>query len=170
MSEEFERNQRERLAYHEAGHAAAAVSLGRGVGKATIVPEPPLYSGYVDYAIVFDVPTLRRNPREMDNQIVLGLAGPVAQARASGQALAWEDEDDFLDAVELLTGINVLSAQVEGRSAFEAIGAKNRAHLITLIDRTERTMDEHWGEVEAIAAALLKSGTLSGDEVHSLFG
>ena len=76
--------QRERKAYHEAGHAVAAYRLGVEVRSATILPDH--YSaGYVTHGDLFCGHTLRSDRAVLERAIKISLA----EARFSPGDLLW---------------------------------------------------------------------------------
>ena len=80
--------QRERKAYHEAGHAVAAYRLGVEVRSATILPDH--YSaGYVTHGDLFCGHTLGSDRAVLERAIKISLAGPLAEARFSPGDLLW---------------------------------------------------------------------------------
>ena len=91
--------------------------------------------------------------RTKTNKAITALAGDLAEQRACPNS-TWDAFVDLrvaLDTAELLAPDEPLDALQE------------------FLDRAEALLDRHWCAVEAVAAALLKHGTLTGAEVDALF-
>jgi hypothetical protein len=147
-------------AYHEAGHAVAAWSLGAGPRAVTIVPhgadqgqvthEDPLSGIQLD----FDGSDRARTRAE--RAIMICLAGPVAQRRFAPRSWRrWHGASDYVTAVDLARRINHSARAAD-------------AHLKWLDIRTEDLIESLWGPVERVAAELLAHGTLAPDEIRLL--
>jgi ATP-dependent Zn protease len=139
-------------AYHEAGHAVVALALGRPVHRVTVLPNRDRLG-----QCEFRKGQFRPTDDWLETEILISLAGMAAEAR-------FTDEYDRAAA---------------GRDlAYARQLARQRATERTL-DRFERRMlskveyilsdDGRWRAVEAIAAELLKLGTISGRAARHLF-
>jgi ATP-dependent Zn protease len=139
-------------AYHEAGHAVVALALGRPVHRVTVLPNRDRLG-----QCEFRKGQYRPSDDWLETEILISLAGMAAEAR-------------FTDAYDRA------AAGRDLRYARQL--ALQRATERTL-DRYERRMlakvesilgDEgNWRAVEAIAAELLKLGTISGRAAKHLF-
>ena len=127
---------RKAVAYHEAAHAVVALALGYrcysvAIGKA-----------------VCDEPA--------EHALALLIASFIAEAKCTGEADIWRDEEDRVRAADLALWI--------------ARGDMNTASalLSTVTERTKARVEEHWTEIETIANALAEKGRLSGEEILGL--
>lgn len=124
-----------RTARHEAGHAAAAVAMGRMFDHVTLRPHNPRYRG----ALIGH----RMQPRPLGGVVVL-LAGPMA--------IPTDDELDDTDFADLLCTRGYYDAltaisHTDGMSPDGLHGLARRAGRIV--------RDTHAESVRAVAAALL---------------
>jgi hypothetical protein len=151
-------------AYHEAGHAVVAVEMHRPLRRVTVVPDGARKTlGCCEQA---PWPRwFRRQPRrERDNrtrdfieaQALIDFAGGIAEARFKGSRRrlgACRDRNNALTLLERLSG---------SRKECEAYAA-------WLYARTENLLAQGyvWRMVEAVAAELLRKGTLSGRQLRA---
>jgi hypothetical protein len=151
----------ETAAYHEAGHAFAAVVLGARVLSVTITPDrddgPERFG---DTQIEWDHAAL--DERTVQQRLVLvALAGPVAEMIYTGEPyhpgfvpewaadwkLAWEAAAPlFADERQRLTLVEQAASEMHARLK----------------------EDENWAAVAAIADELLAHEWLDGDVVHNV--
>ena len=150
-------------AYHEAGHAMAAwhleIPFGKGKHALSIVPVGSALGHFQSKQIVRfrngDLPTTGANRLKMEREVVVGLAGTMAQRRhRPSSARSWHASSDYHSAVDLV-------------SNFTGSVRETEAYLKLLQIRAEQTLDRPgtWECVEAIATALLNRKTLSANEV-----
>lgn len=135
------------VAYHEAGHAVAAWH-GRWpirfvtIRRSTHFSPPAL--GHVCWEESGDF-----DPRW---QAPIGLCGPLAESRFTGEPPRWE------------------SLPVDGGFALRAIHDMGRVDYREAGDELEQEaqafVERHWVQIEAIAAALLRKTTLTGADVE----
>jgi hypothetical protein len=165
-------------AYHEAGHAIAAVARGRRVEWLSIEVRGRL--GGLCYAVPADAPPVSERAfrqaqaalaemgsvpsstellptgADAEASVVESLAGPVAQmigTRAAGHD--WiRGADDMKYALEVL--------QFDTRQEAAA------TEFFALMGRTDALMRERWREVEAIAARLWLYGELNGAAIQEI--
>jgi hypothetical protein len=139
--------QRERKAYHEAGHAVAAYRLGVEVRSATILPDHDS-AGYVTHGDLFCGHTLGSDRAVLERAIKISLAGPLAEARFSPGDLLWGTRGDYDCALGL---------------ARYLAGSLGEHELLHFLERQTRALlDCYWGDVERVARALLEQDELSG--------
>jgi len=145
--------QRERKAYHEAGHAVAAYRLGVEVRSATILPDH--YSaGYVTHGDLFCGHTLGSDRAVLERAIKISLAGPLAEARFSPADLLWGTRGDYDCALGL---------------ARYLAGSLGEHELLHFLERQTRALlDCYGGDVERVARALLEQDELSGATVKNI--
>ena len=140
-------------AYHEAGHAVVALSLGRTVERLTIVRNT-LRLGAVQIG-------KGRNSRKQDYyeiEAMILLAGLVSEARYTGE-YNWGGAQQDLRAVRRLS-----LARVETEKKAERLERR-------LLDKTSHHLDQigHWEAVESVAAELILSQSISGRAARHLF-
>jgi hypothetical protein len=144
-------------AYHEAGHAVMALSLGRPVHKVTIVPGQML-GGIRLGACEIDKRRLKASKAWLEDDVLLLLAGMVAEAHFTGeycQAGATQD---------LLIVRRLLQARAANERQLERLQRR-------LLDKTEHLLSDegHAKAIELIARELLHKTTISGRAVRHLF-
>ena len=125
-------------AFHEAGHAVVALALGGKIKSVEIGSEPLTHC-------------LHR--RGTTHAAVVALAGGLAERRAEPWGLSWGDRIDRQCAREV----------AERLAPADPLG-----QLQIFLDQAEALLDRHWREVEAVAAALLRRGKLTGQEIDDL--
>jgi ATP-dependent Zn protease len=140
-------------AYHEAGHAVVALSLGRSVEKLTIIRNS-LRLGAVQIG-------KGRNSRKQDYfeiEALILLAGVVAEARYTGE-YNWDGAQQDLRAVRRLS-----LARVETIKKAERLERR-------LLDKTEHHLDQpgNWDAVKLVAAELIQSQSISGRAARHLY-
>jgi hypothetical protein len=163
MSDEKRLRRLRVVAYHEAGHAVAAWSLGVGLRDITIVPRADAL-GSVKHARIFSkrvhehlelLTSLRSFEGETGalRTAVISLAGIVAQRRYAPRSVPnanWDSD---------YAGANLMAERVCCGDEKEMQHWYRRAFR-----RTERLIEWRWPAVEALASALLKKRKLSGKE------
>lgn len=140
-------------AYHEAGHAVVALSLGRSVERLTIIRNS-LRLGAVQIG-------KGRNSRKQDYyeiEAMILLAGLVSEARYTGE-YNWGGAQQDLRAVRRLS-----LARVETEKKAERLERR-------LLDKTSHHLDQigHWEAVESVANELIKSQSISGRTARHLY-
>ncbi len=140
-------------AYHEAGHAVVALSLGRSINKLTIVRNS-LRLGAVKFGS-------RRTGRRQDyfeTEAMILLAGIVSEARITGK-LNWSGARQ--DMVNLQ---KMISTRVANESAAERLQRR-------LFDKTEHLVMQPgiWGAIEKIAHMLVQHRSLSGRSARHIY-
>lgn len=166
-------------AHHEAGHAVAIHHLGDRVDRISIDAVGPL-AGYVfsspagapewtpdeidaHAAGVGAVVSATRAPaeptaREIEQGVLVALAGPEAQRRYAGQRHSPVGDDFDMRKARQLLG-------ADRRSAWDVC-----ADLADARERTREFLDAHWSEVEAVAYSLECVGTITGAQFRTLIG
>jgi ATP-dependent Zn protease len=139
-------------AYHEAGHAAAAMALGRDVHRVSVLPDRDLL-GWCE----FKKAVFRPSEDWIERELLISLAGMAAEARHTGtydRAAAGKD----------LKFARKLALQ---RASERSLDRYERRMLA----KTENLLadDAVWRAVEMIAAELLKHGEISGRAARHLF-
>lgn len=140
-------------AYHEAGHAVVALSLGRSIEKLTIVRNS-LRLGAVNMG------TSRRGRRDdyFENEALVLLAGILSEARITGK-LNWNGaRQDVLNLRKLI------STRVGTEKAGERLERR-------LFDKTEHYLSQTgiWEAIETIAQELLRQRSISGRAARHIY-
>ena len=138
--------------YHEAGHAVMALAMGRSIQKVTAVPNS-LRLG----AVEFKKGTSKQADDWVEAEILIALAGPLAEAKFTGQ----------FDVHGAGRDLRVVRKYAEDR-----VGERQ-------VDRYEKRMlmkaeyllndEETWTAVESIANELFAKGLISGRAARHLF-
>lgn len=148
-------------AFHEAGHAIAALALGIRIRSVSIEPGD-------DYHGVCGLDTRLRvsqyqftspGPKGRDTlrrHIIISLAGPVAQRKHRPSSIrSFHATSDYSDAV-------TLAEFAEG-----SVRATN-LYLEYLLAVAEDFVDGNWIAVERLARALLQEKTISGARAYEI--
>jgi ATP-dependent Zn protease len=139
-------------AYHEAGHAVAALALGRPVHKVSALPDRDRL-GWCE----FKKGVFRPSDDWLEREALIALAGLAAEARHTGEyALAEAGRD--------LRYVRKLALQRASERSVERLERR-------LLAKTEHLLadDAHWRAVEGIAAELMRHGQISGRAARHLF-
>ncbi|HLF88084.1 MAG TPA: AAA family ATPase [Anaerolineales bacterium] len=165
--EEMEEDQREQVAYHEAGHAVAVHYLmpEQRIVRATIIRRSGAL-GYVLPAAKFEVYSapLTRWVRS----IMVSLAGDISTRIKyyepwSGTGSDYQHVRNSLMALAMqgYFGPPVGDPTIIFKDKMENFWKDAEA-------KTDRLLRQHWAEVDAIAQILIEKGDLSGKEVVSI--
>jgi ATP-dependent Zn protease len=143
------------LAYHEAGHAVIAHTLGMKIGTVTILPNSK-------YRANTDIPHQQGKRLDLIRMMLAGAAANVI-----GQTIPKVCEASF----------NKLHALGDYRGAFKLMregwpgsASETDERLALVFADVIGTLSHHRREIDAIAAALLEKHELSGDEIKSILG
>ena len=161
-------SQVELTAYHEAGHAVAYVLTGREVSQVSLGVNPG--DGQCDsvphaHTLPDPVPPDHKR-RVWENAITVCLAGPVAEMMFLGV------EDD-LEGVALSDWDFQEVQYALGQLGNDPLEGKGSGLELALWFRWAETVDllgepPHWHAVTALARALRKRRSLTGQEVHAI--
>jgi ATP-dependent Zn protease len=140
-------------AYHEAGHAVMAISLGRAVEKLSIVRNS-LRLGAVNFGN-------RRTGRRQDyfeTEALILLAGIVSEAKVTGK-YNWNGARQDLMRLQ-----QMIASRVANEKAAERLQRR-------LFDKTQHLLDQDslWLAVQSIARSLLQQRSLSGRSARHLY-
>lgn len=156
---------RQRLAanaYLEAGHAVLALQYGRRVKRVTIQPTEDT-DGHVDATsgvglLSYEGEFTPRAQRRIEERVKIQLAGQVAQRQyAPRSEHVYQGRYDRANAIILLEKVTDSEEEL-------------RAYLKLLHIQTTQIVKQPliWAKIAAVAEALLKQRTLSGDEVMDI--
>jgi hypothetical protein len=132
-------NDRKAVAYHQAGHAVVAMALG-----------------YRCYSVAIEDGGRAVCDEPAEHALALLIGSFVAEAKCTGEADIWRDEDDRVRAADLALWI----ARGDMKTASSL--------LTTVTAQTKARVEEHWAEIETIANALVEKRKLSGEEILTL--
>jgi ATP-dependent Zn protease len=153
-------NELERTAHHEAGHCVAFHALNLGVQEVTVVRNLERRTAGMAVPIVpFGTGEIALR------HAAACLAGPLAVKRWRPELADWERgaDDDFKNARDQ---IDASIGELENLSTH---ALRHAASFLRVRSQAEEIIVEYWPEVQAIARALLKEATLSGDQVVRIF-
>ncbi len=163
--EEMEEDQREQIAYHEAGHAVASFYLmpERRIVRTTIIRRSNAL-GYVLSAYNFELYAYPLN--FIVRNIMVSLAGDVATKLRHNEP--WSGTSGDFNSVQY--AMMALAHQgffgpPIGGDPMLIFKDEMQAFWRDAEAKTRKLLDEHWDEVDRIAQELLKRGDLSGKEV-----
>jgi hypothetical protein len=147
-------------AFHEAGHAVIAWSLGLKVHSATIVPAPGIHGG-VEHAnplrgIHLDYDGSDRARRRAEIAIIVCLAGPVAQQRYKPRSWrSYHGQYDHSQAADLALSLNGSDEATNAHLKYLAIVARDMVAAL-------------WPLIERVAGALIERRTLTAAEIATV--
>src|SRR5262245_20653058 len=143
----------EPTAYHEAGHAVAALALDRPVVRVSIRPDRDSLG-----ICAFGKAVFRPSEDWLEREVLISLAGLAAEARRTG-------EYDLVAAGRDLRYARRLSLQRAGNER-QAQRLERR-----LLAKAEHLLDRpgNWAAVVRIAAELLAAGEMSGRQARHLY-
>ncbi|MGH9198847.1 MAG: hypothetical protein ACRD1T_24355, partial [Acidimicrobiia bacterium] len=154
----------ERTAYHEAGHAVAAVLHRKGLRKVTSVPADK-QSGDLGCTFtercgnLFHEAHVGRKQRGLlEREVMVLLAGPEAEALASGRRNHVVASRDYQSSCVLLDYLCCDPSEL-------------RPYVDLLFVRTEAmfvNVGPNWRAVEALAEALLRDKTIGGRRARKI--
>ncbi len=138
-------------AYHEAGHAVMAVSLGRSIHKATIVSAKLQTGGVRLGAVKMDQGRSKASQDWLEDEVLILFAGMVAEAHFTGSYCPKGAASD-LRAIESL-----LSTRANTERQFEKLHRR-------LLDKTEYILSDevHEKAIASVAEQLLEHETIKG--------
>ena len=153
----------ELVAYHEAGHAVIAARFGllhkKGV---TIIPEKNISSGRVQSRMgrgvgVISYTSSGQAQLLAERHVMMCMAGIEAQRRHNPRSVrSWHFESDRDQAIDWLGTICDFSSD------------QFAAYWKLLRLRTRDLVQSEWWRIEAVAARLLVSKALTGDQVREV--
>ncbi len=145
-------------AYHEAGHAVMALSLGRPVQKVTVIPGKTTAGGVRLGVCEMQKARSKSSKNWIDDEVLVLFAGMVAEARYTGQYCRQGASQD-LRAIKRL-----LLHRARDERQLERVQQR-------LLAKTEHLLDDagHALAIEWIARELIERGTVSGRAVRHFF-
>lgn len=164
-----------RVAIHEAGHAVAALALGRNVDHASTVSIGSRRGG-----ILTDGVGAIGTRQRLEDQVVIMLAGRAAEILLLGNGSSGCQLDLAL-ATTYICGIHgsfglgsTLLHRAPANDTMRALadprfGDRVEAELRILDERCMKLLTAHQRQLNVISAALERKRTLTGDELRALF-
>ena len=145
-------------AWHEAGHAVMAVSMGRSIEKVTISPARLQTGGSRLGICKIQKGRSKRSNDRLEEDVMILLAGMVAESRVTGRYCADGAAQD-LAFVERL-----LSDRARNERQLERLTRR-------ILDKTEHVLTEeaHAKAIKLIAEELVRKVTISGRAVRHFF-
>jgi hypothetical protein len=166
---------RRRVAFHEAGHAVAAVHYGGTVERVEIYDEENVEADDRWAHVVSDIPV------SLWGRPVALIAGFVAEwiivqrdvgRDEGGDPVAFISEavgGDLLSNGEVWDTLLYLARPFElGDLAEAPDAAKYRRALAWLVAQVEPMLEEHWGHLTDLANEILARGSLTGADAMSI--
>lgn len=146
-------------AYHEAGHAVIAMQLGRGFSRVSIQPDADslgrtLYSAF-NRSFNPDINSSTKTRLRIEQCIMCALAGPEAEAQFKGSSRGLGAHGDYKHAVDM--------ASYECGSNEEIT-----AYRKWLRAKTANKVKISWGQIEAVAEALVERTSLTRKEAEQV--
>lgn len=150
--------ERAATAYHEAGHAVMAISLGRSIHKVTIVAGRTQYGGAKLGSCELQKGRSRSTKDVLEDEVLILLAGMVAEAHFTGHYCPQGAAQD-LRGVERL-----LCTRAKSQKQHEKLHRR-------MLDKTEHLLQDSANSdaIRKVAAELIKKNTLSGRAVRHFF-
>jgi hypothetical protein len=159
------KHSREAVAYHEAGHAVAALVLGLKIGRRGVTIVPDKRKGILGTAHILNQlredPGCSIGPRThlwLERLAVMCFAGDAAECKAKRKANGrrrFGAHQHYDQAAGVLECISTSPEQY-----------KHRVEVAYFRART--LVDTHWALVQAVAEGLLVSRTLSRDDILAI--
>jgi ATP-dependent Zn protease len=145
-------------AYHEAGHAVMALSLGRPIQKVTISPTQLQTGGMRLGVCEIKKGRLKASKDAREDEVLILLAGMVAEARFSGQYCQLGAAGDLRSVRRLL------ESRTSNERQFKRLQQR-------LLDKTEHQLRDqgHAQAVALIADQLVEKTTISGRAARHFF-
>ena len=163
-------------AFHEAGHAVAAVVLGENLRSVDVrqrqLPDGRLQLGLTDCEGVNAIDSLGMGHQAALTHVIRAFAGPVAEALVNPDFREGHSGDiaSVRELVSLAFGRGVAKDDQVVLDRWDEVRRDDRVVDLLRSAQAEavRLVEEHWPAISAVAARLLEEEQLSGDDVASI--
>jgi len=152
-------------AYHEAGHAVVAVVQGLTNISVTIKPGEDSLGECIHPGVFgYEYGGKRERKRIVREYIIVSYAGFQAEINFNREAEQWRSQGDENNALNLSREFSsVLPKQIS------SVGDEAHMKFLGKLQREARKLvRQHWRSVSAVARELLKTKTLSGDQIKEI--
>ena len=151
----------ERVAYHEAGHAIAAIKLRVQLDCVKIVEEGGAL-GYVEHRFSGE-PGLDEDREKAEAQVLIAFAGAACEAHhfGKGRKVDWHADDYRHDIVQANCVLESAAPQEDERAAYFDWMAERAKSLVAEPPFVHAT--------DALATALMEKRELTGEEARELY-
>ena len=138
-------------AYHEAGHAVMAISLGRNIQKATIVPAQMTANSKRLGAVKMQKGRSKSSNDVLEDEVLILFAGMVAESQRTGQYCERGAASD-LRAIG-----RILETRARTEKQFEKLHRR-------LLEKTEHILGDevHQKAIHWVAESLIEKESISG--------
>jgi ATP-dependent Zn protease len=145
-------------AYHEAGHAVMAISLGRPIQKVSIAPGQSHLGAKRLGVCQIKKGRTRATKDWLEDEVLILYAGMVAESQVTGD-YSFDRAGDDLRCIR-----RYVQMRAVGQRQVERLERR-------LLDKTENHLSDEtlWNAVDAIAAELLRCETISGRAAQHLY-
>ena len=172
----------QRRAFHEAGHAVAAIAHGLAVKSISLPPaDAPAgpAGGTYERAVLSAAADPADQVEALRVDIVVTLAGFAAQMRLRPAKRNFVECADDLKLAEAWASWATFIARVMSMAEFDIDGKielseEEQAYADQLLDecqeRAVQIVTDRWDDIETVADALLDRGVLDADDIDALLG
>ena len=138
-------------AYHEAGHAVMAISLGRNIQKATIAPAQMTANSKRLGAVKMQKGRSKSTNDALEDEVLILFAGMVAESQRTGKY------DERGAASDLRAIGRILETRARTEKQFEKLHRR-------LLEKTEHILSDevHSKAIRWVAEALIEKESISG--------
>jgi hypothetical protein len=159
-----ESQQRDRVAYHEAGHAVIGAAFNVPISYATVRPDA-VWAGHVLFSV-------KMTQIDCSAYMLLTLAGEAAELRQSPESppLGGDQAPDRCCARTLII-LDLWSSSIERLGWLKAKGPTEVDIAVALAqwrEKAARHVDQHWRWIVSVAERLQELTGLTGAEIVAL--
>ena len=154
----------ESTAYHEAGHAVAAIVQDLVIVSVTIEPDEDSLGSCIGPGVFgYEYAGDRERKRIARDCILVSYAGLQAEKHFNPEAEEWRSDNDEENAFNMSREFSVLPR------GCNYVGDELHCKYLTRLQRkAHRLIIRHWQSVDAVAKAILKDKTLFHDQIKKI--